>query len=97
MLYIVDLTEEIPPMVAADLVPLREIRRAVPTRETVGVKQSVADLARPVGLREDELAGRAARSKHAVEVGAAVELAELGEAGVGEGQAAASATQAVLV
>ena len=80
MLDVVYLAEEVAPMVAAHLVALGEVGRAVAAGEAVGVEQGVPDLAGPVRLREDQLAGGTARPKHAVEVGAAVELAKLGEA-----------------
>ena len=97
MLDVVNLTEEITLVVAAHLVALRQVGRAVPAREAVRVKERVADLARLVRLGEDELAGRAPRTKQPVKVLPTIELTELGEARVGEGEAAAGALEALLV
>ena len=97
MFDVINLTEQVPLVVAADLVALREVCRAVPAGEAVGVEQLVSDLPGLVSLREDHLTGGAPRAEHPVEVLLAVELAELGEAGLGEGGPAGGALETVLV
>ena len=97
MFDVINLTEQVPLVVAADLVALREVCRAVPAGEAVGVEQLVPDLPGLVSLREDHLTGGAPRAEHPVEVLLAVELAELGEAGLGEGGPAGGALETVLV
>jgi len=97
VLDVVDLTEEVAPMVAPHLVPLRQVGRAVSAGEAVRVEQLVPNLPRFVRLREHQLASRAPRAKHPVEVLPTVELAELAEAAVGEGGAAGGTFETLLV
>ena len=80
VLNVVDLAEEIALVVAAHLVALGEVGGAVPAGEALGVEQRVPDLARLVGLGEDQLAGRAPWSEHPVKVLATVKLSKLREA-----------------
>ena len=79
MFDIVNFTEEIPTMVAPDLVPLGEVGRTVSAGEAMGVEQRFSDLTRLVSLGKHEMAGRTPRPEHPVEVLSAVELSELGE------------------
>jgi len=93
----VNLTEQVPLVVAAHLVALGEVGGAVPAGEAVGVEQGITDLPGLVRLREHQLAGGAAGPEHSVETLLAVELAELGEAGGGEGGPAGRTLETVLV
>ena len=61
------------------------------------VELGPADGPHAVVLGEHGVAGGAPRPEHPVEVGLAVELAELGEAGVCEGGATGGTLEAVLV
>ena len=97
MLDVVNLTEDVALVVAAHLVPLGEVGGAVSAGEAVRVEQLVSDLPGLVGLCEDHLTGGTPGPEQPVEVLLAVELTELGEAGVGERSPAGRALETVLV
>ena len=97
VLDVVNLAEEVTPVVASNLVPLRQVGRAVPAGEAVRVEQALSNLPRFVRLGKHQLASRASRAKHPVEVLPTVELPKLAEAAVGEGGAAGGTFETLLM
>ena len=91
VLDVVNLAEEVASVVAAHLVSLGEVGRAVPAGEAVSVEQLVADLPRLVRLGKHELAGGATGSEHAVKVLTAVKLAKFRETRFSQGRPTAGA------